>query len=99
MIIIGDSAGAYVLSKYYFSNNVKDDVSKEYFLVDGLNPKSNLFTVAHVDNEYHTPIQKMDKAKRVSKEIGVELLLLKENESVLYENGVRKDFIIDELLV
>lgn len=99
VIIIGDSAGAYVLSKYYFGTTIKADGSKEYYLEEGLHPGSNLFTVAHIDNKYHAPNEKLAEAKKIADKINIELLLLKENEAVLYENGKRQDFHIDNILV
>ncbi len=97
VIIVGDSAGAYVLSKYYFEKEQSGDTIK-YILVDGLNPKSNLITVGHIDNEKHCTPEKLTKAQRVADEVGARLLLLKENESMMFEDGEQVEFNIEDVL-
>ncbi len=99
VVIIGDSAGAYVLSKYYFGKKQDNKGGLEYFILEGLNAGSNLLTVAHIDNPKHVDQEKLMEAQGFSEKLGTSLLLLKENEAKLLEDGgMPQDFSIDEVL-
>lgn len=99
VVIIGDSAGAYVLSKYYFGKKINENGQAEYFIIEGLNPKSDLITVAHIDNQKHVTPEKLTEAQKVANDLKATLLLLKENEAKLVENnGEVRDFYITEVL-
>lgn len=81
--VIGDSAGANILAKYYIGT--KMDTS-EYSIENGFNPESNILVLPHVDNIDKTPQDKIEYASKKAKELNAELLLLDENEIVIYES-------------
>ncbi len=99
VIIIGDSAGANILSKYYLSKTIDMSEHTGYSLMDGLNPSSNLLVVCHTDNIEKAPLEKLEIAKALSIKNGYRLLLLKENEAKLVENnGDIQDFCLSDVL-
>lgn len=98
VIVICDSAGANVMSKYYLGKSIGNGGSLEYVLTEGLNPASNLLTVCHVDNPQKAPLGKIERAKVESVKTGARLLLLKENESrMTVDNGDIKGFAVAEI--
>lgn len=99
VVIIGDSAGAYVMSKYFAGHRkTSTKENPEYRVEEGLYADSNLFTVAHINNPNHVTKEKIEMAKQSNKKLGSNILLLKENEAKLLENGQLVDFDIDILL-
>jgi peptidase E len=89
-LIIGDSAGAYILSKYYLGKRTVGDNINEYYLLEGLNPNSNILTVGHIDNPKHATEDKLIKARDFATKLNLDLLLLKENKDATYIDGKRQ---------
>lgn len=81
VVIIGDSAGAYLMSAYYFDSNDKKTVSFH----KGLYPKSNIVTIAHTNNPRYTSKTLIKKVEDFAKSKKLDVLLLKENEARLYD--------------
>jgi|GEM_PF-2764057 len=102
VIIIGDSAGAYVMGKYFpaYDGEVEniDERNIQKYVEDGLYPKSNALVIAHINNKRYVPDTALELANRLAKELNVELVALKENEEkLLDENGKFINFRIEEL--
>lgn len=101
VVIIGDSAGAYVMSAYFPSYDDIDNLDKENLLDyadKGFYPESNIFTIAHINNPKYVPAGVLKLAKKLANKLGVRLLALKENEEkMLLSNGNLVDFEIDKL--
>ena len=96
VVIIGDSAGAYVMSAYFPSYDDIDNLDKENILDyadKGFYPESNIFTIAHINNPKYVPAGVLKLAKKLATKLGVRLLALKENEEkMLLANGNLVDF-------
>lgn len=81
VVLLGDSAGANVLSKYYIGKD-----SNGYTLEQGLNPQSNILVLCHCDNPEKTPQNKIEIAKKYAESKEARLVLLNENESVIIDS-------------
>lgn len=77
VVLLGDSAGANVLSKYYIGTS-----SIGYTMELGLNPQSNILVLCHCDNPEKTPQNKIEIAKKYAEATNARLVLLNENESI-----------------
>jgi len=101
VVIIGDSAGAYVMSAYFPSYSDIDSLDKENILDyadKGFYSESNIFTITHVNNQKHVPAGALKLAKKLADKLGVRLLALKENEEkMLLEGGTLVSFDIEKL--
>lgn len=76
--LIGDSAGAMVLSAYLYTDS--EDVQFQA----GFNLDSKLITIVHADNPHYAPAELFPKVESFAKEHDLEVLVLKENEEVTY---------------
>jgi hypothetical protein len=100
VIIVGDSAGAYVLAAYYpdFGEDLKSRESKDQ-AGKGLHPQSNLLVLAHVDNQRYIPEMTLERSRSLAQKLEVKFLPLKENEEkMLTDRGKLIDFKINSLL-
>jgi len=102
VVIIGDSAGAYVMAKYFpvYDGEVEniDDRNLQEYAEEGLYPDSNALVIAHINNKRYVPDSSLELADRLADELDVKLLALEENEEkLLDENGEFVDFEIEKL--
>ncbi|MFA5932834.1 MAG: Type 1 glutamine amidotransferase-like domain-containing protein [Microgenomates group bacterium] len=96
VVLVGDSAGAYVLSKYYFEDH--DDVNVILEFRKGFCPQSRVITVAHVNNPHYVTPKILEEVHVFAKEKGIRVLELIENESKLLDSeGNFVDFDINQL--
>lgn len=102
VIMIGDSAGAYVMGKYFPAydgevENIEESDIKKY-AEEGLYPNSNALVIAHINNKRYVPDSALELSKKLAKELNVEILALQENEEkLLDENGKFVNFRIEEI--
>lgn len=74
--IIGDSAGAMVMSTYFYHITDEDVV----YFHQGLHPESKQLTIVHADNPHYAPEKKMKEIASFGKKLGLNVVELKENE-------------------
>lgn len=94
-VVIGDSAGATVMGKYFCWKREDGSCSIE----EGLNPDSNLFVVPHINNPNYVNKEMLEIAKKFCAEKNLNLLTLKENQAKLFDNNTISDFDINAVLV
>ena len=80
-VLLGDSAGVNVLSKYYIGTS-----SNDYTMEQGLNPQSNILLLCHCDNPEKTSQNKIYMAKQYAETMNARLVLLNENESIITDS-------------
>jgi len=86
-IIVGDSAGAYALSSYFYDSPAGElrGVNVEFY--KGLNPDAKVITVAHKNNLVYCNDALLDKVQNFAPDKDIRVLVLKENEQKLLEKG------------
>ena len=95
VIIIGDSAGAFVLSAYMI---IRNQVDQTTLFVPALYPQSNVITLAHTNNTVYFSSELLKETRKFAREKKLKVLLLKENEAkLLNESGEFIDFNITEI--
>jgi hypothetical protein len=92
VVIIGDSAGAYVMAKYFpaYDCDVENITERniQEFADEGIYPESNIFTIAHTNNIRYVPSNSLEIAKKLAAKLNCTFLPLNENEErMLDENG------------
>lgn len=88
-VVLGDSAGAYMLSAYYY-----DDGKFE----EGFYPESRLVVIAHANDPLHATPEKIEAVTTFASTHNLEMIFLKENESkILTEAHSLEYFRFDEL--
>lgn len=78
--ILGDSAGAYVLSSYFYDSPPGDERGKEIEFYEGFNPASKNITIAHTNNPHFYNQLLLEKVNNLAEQYGLSVLMLKENE-------------------
>jgi peptidase E len=78
-IVLGDSAGAYIMCSYFFTDS-DGDPGKQVNFYEGFNPESKNIYIAHSDNPYYTNDLLIQLVKDFATEHGLEVFSLKENE-------------------
>ena len=102
IVIIGDSAGAYVMSSYYpsYDGEVEsiDEKNITNYVEEGLYKESNVITIAHTNNKSYAPTIAVDITKKLAEKLDVKFLALKENEEKLLDkSGELVDFKITDI--
>lgn len=91
VVIIGDSAGAYVMGKYFpaYDGEVENinDRNIQEFVEEGLFPESNVLVIAHINNKRYVPDKALELAKKLADKLDVRLLALEENEEKLFDRN------------
>ena len=82
--VLGDSAGAYMLSSFFFESPSGEDKGKTVDFYEGFNPQLKTITIAHADNSWHTNELLIEKVKNFAKERDLSVLKLKENEEKVF---------------
>lgn len=86
-VVLGDSAGAYVLSTYFYQSPPGQLRGVDIDFIEGFNPEANLMVVAHKNNpDYCTPVL-LKKVRLFTRELGLKLLILAENEQKMLKGG------------
>ncbi len=80
VVVVGDSAGAYVLSSYFYNSPPGEDRGKVLEFYKGLNPDANLITVAHVNNPVYCNNLLLEEVKKFANKKGLRILMLEENQ-------------------
>lgn len=80
VFILGDSAGAYILSSYFYDTPPGEDRGKTIEFLKGFNLKGKIITVAHANNPKYTNSLLLKKVQKFAKEKGLKVLMLEENE-------------------
>jgi len=94
VVVLGDSAGAYLMSAYFFDTSDRENL--QFF--EGAHPQSNVITIAHVNNSHYSNEKLIKSVKDFAKEKHLRVLSLNENEEkLLNNNGVFVDFKVQGL--
>ena len=80
VFILGDSAGAYVLSSHFFHSPPGEQRGKIIDFYEGLNPEAKVITIAHKNNPRFYNELLLNKVNTFAKEKGISMLILEENE-------------------
>jgi hypothetical protein len=80
--ILGDSAGAYIMCSYFFTDS-DGDPGKQVEFHEGFNPAAKNICIAHADNPYYTNDLLISRVKDFANERGLEVFELKENEEMI----------------
>lgn len=102
VVIIGDSAGAYVMAKYFpaYDCDVENITERniQEFADEGIYHESNIFTIAHTNNKRYVPGDSLELAKKLAEKLNCTFLPLEENqEKLLTTDGKLTDFEIEGL--
>ena len=90
-VLIGDSAGAMVLSSYYA--DYKDDLKSQIVFFEGLNPKAKVIPIVHINNPNYVSPNLISSVHLFAEEKKLKVLELKENEEkLLTDDGSFVDF-------
>lgn len=76
--LIGDSAGAMVLSAHFY--DIATDGSIEFY--DGLCPQSNHITIVHANNPRYSPKNLFTKIESFAQDHNIKVIQLNENEEL-----------------
>lgn len=99
-LVIGDSAGAYVLSSYFYNSPRGEDRGKIIEFVEGFNPSAKVITVGHANNPVYTNNLLLEKVNKFAKEHGLQVQKLLENEAkLLDDNGEFVDLDISRITI
>ncbi len=91
-IILGDSAGAYLLSAYYFDR----ENHGQFSFHQGFNPSSQLITIAHFNDPKYTYDQLIRQIDNFARSHQLRVLKLNENQTQLLTSNHRLiDFTFD----
>lgn len=85
-VILGDSAGAYVLSSYFYSTPYGELRGKQMTFIEGLNPQARVISIAHKSNPKYTNDILISNVNAFAKEKDLRVLILEENEQKVLEN-------------
>ncbi|HET7528994.1 MAG TPA: Type 1 glutamine amidotransferase-like domain-containing protein [Candidatus Saccharimonadales bacterium] len=78
-MVLGDSAGAYIMCSSFFTDSDGDPGKKVEFY-EGFNPGAKNICVAHADNPYYTNNLLIRQVTDFASEHSLEVVKLKENE-------------------
>lgn len=93
VVVVGDSAGAYVLSSYFVERH---DLGKKVNFLPGFNPGAKLITLGHVDNPAYVDQGLTVQVEAFAKKKSLSVLRLKENEEKMLVGGKIVKFDRDE---
>lgn len=82
--ILGDSAGAYIMCSYFFTDS-DGDPGRNVKFYEGFNPGAKNICIAHADNPYYTNDLLIQQVKDFAAEHELEVFSLKENEEKVLE--------------
>ncbi|NMB56699.1 hypothetical protein GYA19_02035 [Candidatus Beckwithbacteria bacterium] len=68
-ILIGDNAGAFLLSAYYYDANVGKFRADKVNFYKGLNLQSQIITIAHTNNSRYVNQKLIDQTEKFAKKI------------------------------
>jgi hypothetical protein len=92
-VVVGDSAGAYVLSSYFYNSPRGEERGKVIDFLPGFNPEAKVITVGHVNNPKYTNTLLLEKVNTFAQAKGLTVLKLNENqEKLLGDNNEFIDF-------
>ena len=83
VVILGDSAGAYVLSSYFYSLAPGKTRDNQIKFFPGFNPDAKVITVAHKNNPVYCNEILIANVNKFAKSKNVRVLMLNENEQKL----------------
>ncbi|NMC35760.1 hypothetical protein GYA49_01825 [Candidatus Beckwithbacteria bacterium] len=96
VVLIGDSAGAFVLSSYFYDRDIDFEnkySSENIKFFKGFYPESQVITIAHTNNPRYVNQKLITKTKVFAKKKHLKVLKLNENEEkLLSKNGEFIDF-------
>ena len=83
-IVVGDSAGAYVLASCFVERH---DLGKKVEFLPGFNFQAKLITLGHVDNPVYVDERLVSQVEGFAQRKGLSFLRLKENEERMLVDG------------
>lgn len=88
-IVVGDSAGAYVLASYFVD---RYDLGKKVKFFPGFNSGAKIITLGHVDNPVYVDQGLITQVESFAQRKGLSVVKLKENEEKMLTNGRAVEF-------
>jgi len=82
-IILGDSAGSYLLSTYFYNSPPGELRGEKIEFLEGFNPHAKIITVAHRNNSVFCNDKLLKKVNTFAKNKKLSVLILNENEQKL----------------
>ena len=79
-LVLGDSAGAYVLSSYFYYSPVGENRGKIIEFREGFNKELNIITIAHTNNPIYTNDILIAKVEKFAGSKNLKIIRLAENE-------------------
>jgi len=96
-VIVGDSAGAFVMGSYMYINKGKYPGENVIF-EEGFYPNSNVIVIAHGNNQNYVSEKLVKKVEKFAQRKGIKVLKLNENEEkLLNEEGKFVSFLKEKL--
>ncbi|MFO0703689.1 MAG: hypothetical protein U0525_03120 [Patescibacteria group bacterium] len=80
--ILGDSAGAYAMSSYFYDSPPGEKRGVEINFIAGFNNIYNVITIAHKNNPFYCNDILITKVNTFAKENNLRVIMLNENEQV-----------------
>lgn len=87
-VILGDSAGSYILSSYFFKSPKGERRGIDMEFLEGLNPDSSLITIAHRNNPVSCNDTLISNVKAFAAKKKLQVLILQENEQKMMQGTV-----------
>lgn len=81
-LVLGDSAGAYILSSYFYHSPPGEERGKVISFYRGFNLIAKVITVAHTNNPVYTNEMLLEKVNKFAKEHNLKVLMLEENQEI-----------------
>jgi peptidase E len=78
VLVLGDSAGAYIMCSYFFTDS-DGDPGKQVKFYDGFNSGAKNICIAHADNPYYTNESVINQVEALATKHGLEVFSLNEN--------------------
>ncbi|HLL60212.1 MAG TPA: hypothetical protein VK338_00700 [Candidatus Nitrosocosmicus sp.] len=87
VVILGDSAGSYILSSYFYQSPKGELRGIDIEFHEGFNLEAKVITIAHKNNPVYSPDILVQNVNVFAQEKGLTVLALNENEQKELSNG------------
>lgn len=99
VVVLGDSAGAYVLSSHFYQSPPGDLRGVKIEFLEGLNKQASLITIAHTNNPVYCNETLIKKVEAFAQQNKIKILQLRENEQKTFINGEFTNVDMDSLFL
>jgi len=98
-LVLGDSAGSYILSSFFYSSPPGEKRGKKIKFLKGFNPQAKVITIAHTNNPFYCNQTLISKVEDFARKKGLYVLKLAENEQKVLFNGKFIKVNLDQLFL